>query len=265
MLPSQQFKNEAERIHAWLNRSDVERRFTNKVKDGGVLELSIMDVIGESFWFEGITAKNVKRALDAAPNVSLIKVLINSPGGYTSDGHAIMSLLKRHSARVEVEVLGEMASAATTVSMAADHIAMHEGSYSMIHQAAGGAFGFASDIRQAFEALEMLNETIIDVYTARCGRTRDEVSEAVMRTTWFSAKEAVEWGLADEVIPAKARPVPEPEPAPTNIKPDPESDPAPQYKRNHRNLVDGGRRLIDPPKTSGSELGHGRSVASLVR
>src|SRR5690606_15225806 len=109
----------AKHIRQWLDEHEDEREFRAEQKGGGLeLELTILDVIGGGFWYEGVTAKSVKRALDEAKNAKLIRVLINSPGGAVWDGVAIQSLLKRHSARVEIEVLGEAASAASVIAMA---------------------------------------------------------------------------------------------------------------------------------------------------
>lgn len=219
-FPVEQFrhaKTEVGRILTFLEHG--ERSFGTRSSNAGhTVEIDVLDAIGEDWWFDGVTAKKVKEAIDAFPKASLIRVLINSPGGYTDEGIAIQSLLKRHAARVEVEVLGMMASAATLVALGGDTIRMHEGAYAMIHQAATGAYGFEADLRAAAESLRVVNESIVSMYGRRTGKGEAEVRAAVMATTWFTAEEAIAWGLADELIGGHARAAaPAPAPAASTV------------------------------------------------
>lgn len=191
-----------ERLESWL--SSHERRFTAEVKDD-TLEIAVMDVIGESFFFEGITAKKVKAALDANPGAKLVKVLIDSPGGFTHDGLSIQALLKRYGARVETEVLGEASSAASVVMLAGDRVFIHEGATVMIHPASNCMCGTAKDFRSTADALDTITAGIVDIYTTRTGRSRNEIEKMVEAETWLSSGKAVELGFADEVIPARKK------------------------------------------------------------
>lgn len=189
-----------QKLRAWL--ASNERRF-DAAANGEELELSMLDVIGEDWWTGGgITAKSVKAQLDAHPNAKAIRVLINSPGGDVFEGMAIRSLLKRHPARVEVEVVGLAASAASVIAMAGDSIQMHEGSMLMIHEAWCGCMGQADDMRQTATVLDKINSALLDVYVSRTGRNRDEVQALVAAETWMTASEAVESKFADGVITA---------------------------------------------------------------
>ncbi|MDE9591229.1 ATP-dependent Clp protease proteolytic subunit, partial [Xenorhabdus bovienii] len=57
--------------------------------------ISVLDVIGESFWDEGVTAKRISAALRAIGDQDVI-VNINSPGGDVFEGIAIYNLLRNH-------------------------------------------------------------------------------------------------------------------------------------------------------------------------
>ncbi|MFO7178990.1 MAG: Clp protease ClpP [Pseudomonadota bacterium] len=192
-------------MREWLATNKREFRAEQRGgSGGGELELAIMDVIGGGWFWEGITAKKVKRALDAAPNVGLIRVLINSPGGVVWDGVAIHALLKRHRARVEIEVLGEAASAASVVAMAGDRISVHEGAFFMVHEAWTVAGGKAAELRETADLLDKINDSMVDLYTRRTGKPREQIVELVRAETWMSAQDAFARGFADEVIPGKA-------------------------------------------------------------
>lgn len=188
-------------LSGWLGAN--ERRFSAAAKANGDLEIEVLDVIGSGFFFEGITAKSIQRTLKANPNAKTIRVLINSPGGSAFDGIAIKNLLEAHSARVEVEVLGWAASAASVIAMAGDSIKMREGSMMMIHRAWSFAIGDSEAMQAEADALTKLDESILDIYTRRTAGDRTEIQELVRKETWMTAGEAVERGFADEVLVGK--------------------------------------------------------------
>jgi ATP-dependent Clp protease protease subunit len=72
----------------------------------------------------------------------------------------------------------------------------------MIHQPSGGAGGQATDMQiQVNEILKMKkNLTQIYVDHNSKGKTFDELSNDMERDNFMSAQEAVDYGLADEII-----------------------------------------------------------------
>lgn len=174
---------------------------------GQTLELTLMGTLGEACWFEpeGISADDVKAALDAYPNVTAINVLIDCPGGDVFEGMSIMNLLKRSSAHVTIEVIGEASSAGTFVCMGGDKIVMHEGTAMMVHQPAGGMFGSSAEHRTIADALDSIGASMVDIYVARTGKPRDQVQKLVDAETWMTARQAIELGFADVLAPGKAK------------------------------------------------------------
>ncbi|MDM4723402.1 ATP-dependent Clp protease proteolytic subunit [Micromonospora sp. WMMA1363] len=117
----------------------------------------------------------------------------------------IYSALKGHPARVEAAVTGVAASAASLVAMAADHIAVEQPARMMIHRASGLAIGDARDLRDTADVLESLDGSIAEIYQSRAGGPADAWLDAMDRTTWYTAAEAVAAGLADAVISNKTK------------------------------------------------------------
>ena len=73
----------------------------------------------------------------------------------------------------------------------------------MVHQGSGGFQGKAADIaRHAKDVLET-QQRINALYAKHCGRTLEEVEEALDRDTFMSAEEALAWGLVDRVNGAR--------------------------------------------------------------
>jgi ATP-dependent Clp protease protease subunit len=175
----------------------------NMLAQGETVEFIMYDRIGGSFFFDGISAKMVSQTLKNAPNCKLIKIRMSSPGGSVWEGNTIRSILAEHKARVEVDIDGLCASAATIVTMAADEIRIAENGMMMIHEAQGDTFGGVKQHRSAIEMLERVNDGAANVYARRTGKTSAEMLEMMAAETWFSADEAVAIKLADKVTAAK--------------------------------------------------------------
>jgi len=196
----------------------------------GPAEVLLYDEIG--FW--GTTARSFLRQLDSITADEIV-LRVNSPGGDVFDGVAIYNALRRRGGTCNAVVDGLAASAASFIVQAADTITMAPASQMMIHDAWGIAIGSAAEVRTMADLLEQTSALIADVYAARAGRPADELRQAMLATTWYTASEAVDAGLADvaEQIaapaaaalaswdlrmfhPAPPRTPPAPAPAPTN-------------------------------------------------
>lgn len=172
-------------------------------------EMLIYDEIG-GWW--GATPESVLEELRGitAPN---LRVRINSPGGSVFDGVAIANALRLHPANVTVQIDGLAASIASVIAMAGDRIVMTPQSQLMIHDASGMCLGNAADMAEMATLLDLQSDNIADAYAARAGGTREEWRARMQAESWYLAEQAVEAGLADEVLPASKTPAPDEEPA----------------------------------------------------
>ncbi|NKZ71845.1 hypothetical protein GTA09_20255 [Rhodococcus hoagii] len=134
-------------------------------------EVFIYDRIGETYWGDGVGAKNFTREL-ADIDADAITVRINSPGGSVYDGIAILNALREHKATITVHVDGLAASAASFIAMAGDEIIMSRNAEMMIHDPMMGCAGNADDMRAAAERLEQVGENVASIYAERAGGTR---------------------------------------------------------------------------------------------
>lgn len=166
-------------------------------------DIDIYADIGSDWWGESVSAKDFATQI-AALDVDQLNVHINSLGGDAWDGLAIMNALRRHRAHVEVTVDALAASAASVIAMAGDHIVMNRGAELMIHEASGGCWGMAQDMRAAADVLDKLCDSYADSYAARAGGDRAQWRAAMRAETWYTAEEAVLAGLADEWVDAPA-------------------------------------------------------------
>ena len=171
-----------------------------EIKNAGAAsaEVWIYEQIGADFFSEGVSAKDFVREI-AALKVTQLDVHINSPGGSVFDGQAIYNALRSHPAKVTSYVDGLAASIASVIALAADNVVMAGNALMMIHDPVGGAFGSSGDMRKMADILDTVAGTIAGVYVEKTGKPVDEVTAAMADETWFNAKEAVAFGLADEV------------------------------------------------------------------
>lgn len=169
------------------------------------LELDVFDVIGETWFGDGFSAKDLRSRLKAAGDVDSIRLRINSLGGDVWDGFAIYEMLRDHPARVEAVVEGIAASMATVVAMAADHVSMAANADFMIHEPWTIVMGGADDVAHEAEHLEQMAENIAATYAARTGATPEQAREWMRSETWMTAGQAKERGFVDEILPRKER------------------------------------------------------------
>lgn len=162
-------------------------------------EILIYDDIGASFFGDGVTAKRVKKDLDAAGDVMGIDIRINSFGGDVFEGFTIYNIFKNHKAEKTVHIDGLAASSAATIAMAGNIIIMAQNSELMIHNALTGIYGYAKELRKTADLLDQVSTQARDVYADRSGLPPEEVQAMMDEETWMTAEVAKEKGFANEI------------------------------------------------------------------
>jgi ATP-dependent protease ClpP protease subunit len=170
------------------------------VSAGKVATFQIYDPIdswGQPF---GVSAKEVSAALLALDaSVDTIELRINSPGGDAFEAMAIINALRAHKATVVAVVDSLAASAAADIAVSADRLIMADNAQLMIHRSWGLELGTAEDLTMYAGMLTNLDNAQADLMVAKAGGTREEWLAAMTPGTWYSAEQAKEAGLADEV------------------------------------------------------------------
>jgi ATP-dependent protease ClpP protease subunit len=128
-----------------------------------------------------------------------IDMHVNSPGGFVYDGVAMYEALKAHPATVNVHIDGLAASAASFLAQAGDTIDIAQAGRVMIHDAQGVGIGSPAEMRECADLLDAVSNDISGIYAARAGGKPAAWRSAMTATTWYSASEAVDAGLADRV------------------------------------------------------------------
>jgi len=188
-----------------------------------------------------VRAADVKRALSGIPSSSEIELRVTTDGGHVLEGTAIYNLIKQHPGRVVAYVDGVAASMGSLIIMAADYIYIAENAYLMIHNPSGGAVGESADLQKAADFVGRVQTTMRGVYSARSGKSDDDMQTIMDAETWYIGQEAVDAGFADEVVAATV------EDMAAHIKPDTLT----AYKNIPDSLLDS---LTDPSANTGGSV-----------
>jgi ATP-dependent Clp protease protease subunit len=131
-----------------------------------------------------------------------INFYINSPGGAVDDTLAIYDTIRFMSSAVNTYCIGRAYSGAAVLLAAGQkgkrYILPH--AKVMIHQPYGGVTGQAEDIRIQAEQIIKMKRELNQILSKHTGRSLDEIQRDGERDKYFSAEEAVRYGLADEVL-----------------------------------------------------------------
>jgi ATP-dependent Clp protease protease subunit len=131
-----------------------------------------------------------------------VSLYINSPGGVVYSGLAIYDTMQFIKCDVQTICFGiamSMGSLLLAGGAEGKRLALPN-SRILIHQPSGGFQGQASDIEiHAKEALE-LRRHLDEIYAKHTGQSVEQVHDDMDRDRFFTAQQALEYGLVDRVI-----------------------------------------------------------------
>ncbi len=140
--------------------------------------------------------------LEAENSEKDISLYINSPGGVVTAGMSIYDTMQFIKPDVSTICMGQAASMGSLILTAGAKGKRFSlpSSRIMIHQLSGGYQGQASDIDiHAKEALK-LKDKLNNVMAKHTGKTPEQIEKDTDRDNFFSAQEAKDYGLIDEVL-----------------------------------------------------------------
>jgi len=131
-----------------------------------------------------------------------INFYINSPGGVVDDTLAMYDIMRFLSCDIATYCIGRAESGGAVVFMAGKKGKRFilPNAKVMIHQPFGGVYGQTADIEIQAEEILKTKETLVNIMAKCTGQTADRVREDSERDRFFSAAEAVKYGICDEVI-----------------------------------------------------------------
>ena len=131
-----------------------------------------------------------------------IRLYINSPGGYTHSGLAIldtMNYIKNDISTVCVGIAASMASVILSAGTKGKRLILPN-SEVMIHQPHGGAEGQASDIEISAKHILKTRETLNKLLAKNTGKALSQIEKDVDRDFFMTAEEAKKYGIVDKIL-----------------------------------------------------------------
>jgi len=131
-----------------------------------------------------------------------ISLYINSPGGVISAGLAMYDTMQLIRPAVSTICVGMAASMATVLLCAGakgKRYALPNSTIHM-HQALGGAQGQASDIMIAANEIMRQQENLRGIIAKHTGQPIEKIIHDTDRDYYLSPKQAVEYGIVDEIL-----------------------------------------------------------------
>lgn len=132
-----------------------------------------------------------------------IHLYVSSPGGSCYHGLSIVDTISTISAPVYTYVHSIAASMGSIIASSGDKRFMMPHATHMVHSVSSGNRGTVEDMRRHMAESDRINEMLAQHYVKVTGHTYKEVKKVMDRDSYFSATDAIEFGLADEIITSR--------------------------------------------------------------
>jgi ATP-dependent Clp protease protease subunit len=132
---------------------------------------------------------------------------INSPGGSVASGLAIidtMDYINCDIRTINLQLAASMGSLLLGKGTKGKRCSLRH-ARTMLHQSSGGAGGNIQDAKITMKEWEKINQELIDLLAEYTGKTPEQVSEDTLRDLWLDSKEAIDYGIVDEIIIKKKK------------------------------------------------------------
>jgi ATP-dependent Clp protease, protease subunit len=138
-------------------------------------------------------------AEDARADISLY---INSPGGVVTAGMAIydtMQLIPNDVRTVAMGLAGSMGQFLLCAGAAGKRFSLPHAQV-LMHQGSAGFGGTAADVEIYAEQLDRTGKMLIRLISKHTGQPEEKVAADSQRDRWFSAEEALDYGIIDHIV-----------------------------------------------------------------
>ena len=148
-----------------------------------------------------VLPEEFRAALEAAGGED-VDIEVSSPGGYVYDGLEIFNLIRNYKGNKQTHLMGMAASMASYIVLAGDRIIAEENAIFMVHNVWASAMGDKHDLRKAADIIESLSDLIGRAYTAKSGKSAEEIQALMDEETFLFGDEILDAGFVDEIVPS---------------------------------------------------------------
>jgi ATP-dependent Clp protease protease subunit len=138
-----------------------------------------------------------------------IHFYINSPGGIVTSGLAIYDTMQYIRPDISTVCIGQAASMGSLLLAAGAKGKRFSlpNARIMVHQPSGGAEGQAADIEIHAREILRMRQRLNEIYVSHTGQTLEQIETALERDKFLDPYEAKQFGIIDEVVENRPRPL----------------------------------------------------------
>lgn len=140
--------------------------------------------------------------LQAEDSKKPISLYVNSPGGSVTDGLAIIDTMNILTCPIETYCIGSCASMGAMICTSGTkgkrYILQH--SRMMLHSVSCGTDGNINELKLQIKEADNLNNILLSILQKTTNKTRKQLEKDTINDYYLSAKEAIQYGLVDEII-----------------------------------------------------------------
>lgn len=192
-----------------------ERKMANIIYETvrGIDRVSIEDEMLKNrkiFFVEEVNEKSTNELikqlmyLEQAECGEEITLYINSPGGEVTSGLAVYDVIRLMESPVNTVCIGTAASMGAILFLSGKRRGMLPHTRLMIHDPSYGSGNFGGkkshEIQHELDKLNETREALAEIIAEKTGKSMDEIYQVTAEDTYYSAKEALGFGLATEII-----------------------------------------------------------------
>ncbi len=168
-----------------------------------MVEIEMMgDIVSEAYYSSDVSPKVIKDQLADADGAD-INITMNSGGGSTIAGSAIINMMRSYEGNIHVHNIGISASMASVILAEATTASMADNALLMIHNPWSMAMGDSNDMKKQADILDKIKDSLLMAYVRKTGKSEEEISAMMDEETWLTAQEAYDMGFIDEITTAQ--------------------------------------------------------------
>jgi len=157
---------------------------------------------------EGTTAMAVREFLAQCDPMRPMLARLHSEGGEVFDGFAMYEAFKAYTGPKSCVIESAAFSIASYVAMAFDKVDIANNGYMMVHNPWSTTEGDDAAHAKNARLLSNLKESMILAYVQKTGKTSEEIQAVMNAETYFSASDALAFGLVNSVARQVVKAVP---------------------------------------------------------
>lgn len=163
---------------------------------------------GEPVTGDFIILEEFLRDLDTLAEMESITIHLNSVGGDAFASIAIYNRLRALNAEITVIVDGVAMSGGSLIMCAAGTVQANPSSLIMVHQCWSYFYGRVNsgDLTAYAEKLATIDRSQAEIYSAKTGKTTDEVLDIMRGERYMTGREAMDLGFVDEMVDEDVNP-----------------------------------------------------------